>query len=101
MKLLALMTAVTLSLPLVLTSPILFHWFDLSFPASCCRRRLAHCCPRYTLHNQQTGATKRPWPLLTNEGLPEEELHRLRHERRARRERQRDRKKIRDLHGSL
>lgn len=57
MKVLALTTALSLALPLaVLTSPIFFYWFELSSPASsCCRRRLAHCCPRYTLHNQHSG----------------------------------------------
>ena len=42
------------------------------------------------------GTKNRPWPLLTNEGLTEEELEIRRRERRARIERQRDRDRNRD-----
>ncbi|XP_042860241.1 uncharacterized protein LOC122246053 [Penaeus japonicus] len=78
----------------VTASPVLFHWFNLPSPAVCCRRKLANCCPLINVPAEQT--VKKPWPLLTNEGLTPEEIEKRNVERRARRERHKDRQRDRD-----
>ncbi|KAG7159493.1 hypothetical protein Hamer_G004124, partial [Homarus americanus] len=94
MKTLTLTLVVALTMPLVVSSRGFFQWFS---PASCCRWRRSYCCPRYH-HNTYQGeeVSKRPWPLLTNKGLSEEQLNRDKEERRARRERYREREMNRD-----
>ncbi|XP_068247551.1 uncharacterized protein [Palaemon carinicauda] len=77
-------------------SPVLFNWFDFSSSAICCRGRLVHCCQNPNNHGYYVVPSKRPWPLLTNDGLTEEELKKMREEDLARRKRHRDREMDRD-----
>ncbi|XP_076029390.1 uncharacterized protein LOC143018139 isoform X2 [Oratosquilla oratoria] len=86
--------------------PVLFYnWFGtyLIDSNSCCRHRLFHCCSLFGDVNQSNNAYKpalptkvRPWPSFSNDDFTPEQLQELRKERRARRERFRDREMNRD-----
>nr|XP_053643863.1 uncharacterized protein LOC128696567 isoform X1 [Cherax quadricarinatus] len=83
--------------PLVATSRITSDTINLGSLTVCYWRELTRCCPYYYTHFiYYAGVGRRRWPLLSNAGMSQQELQEAGEERRARRERFRDRQMERD-----